>query len=130
MEYNESQGTRQHIHTGNGHARHLDVMLPSVYAFSAALYAEQADRVRLVQVERDLATRSLPEETELRRRLRRAENNIVRRIHVGPFPLPPLSVLPRRTFIAGREDGGPASLSTLAGERVAFGAEDLHSCPQ
>ena len=62
-----------------GHARHLDDAAERV-ALSASLNTEEADGVRLVQVERDLAASGLSKETELRRRLRRAENNVAARV--------------------------------------------------
>ena len=76
MEDDTGERTRQGAHSRNRHAGHLDDAAERV-ALAAALYAEQADRVRLVQVEGHLAAGRLPEQAVLRRRARHAEDGFV-----------------------------------------------------
>jgi hypothetical protein len=77
MEDHRSQRLGQAIDARNRQGRHLRDTAQGV-ALSASLDPKQADGVRLVEVERDLATGDLTQDAKLRRRACCAEHDVIR----------------------------------------------------
>ena len=78
VEDDAGQRVGERIDSWNRHAGHFNHTAQRV-ALAASLHAEQADRVRLVQVQCHLASRNLTEQPELGRSARHAEDRVILR---------------------------------------------------
>ena len=85
VEDDPGERMRKLVDPPDGHTGHLHDAAQRV-ALAAALDAEQADRMGLVQVERDPAAGSVAEQAVLRRCSRCAKNRVVFRSVAGLFP--------------------------------------------